>query len=141
MSKTHFQREKTDILILTSDGGHSVAARALETAFSSLKPSLKITTIDFITQMFSPQLNIHIRRVVLSANKYLPTLYRWYCTKIDEILARPQLRNREASFACAALHRYLAVDPPRLIIATHPVPAGAAGEMKRRGLYRGATVT
>ena len=141
MSKTHFQREKTDILILTSDGGHSVAARALETAFSSLQPSLKITTIDFIKQMFGPQLNIPIRRVFFSAHKYLPSLQRWYNKRTDKILARPQLRNRAASFACAALHRYLAVDPPRLIIATHPVPAGAAGEMKRRGLYRGATVT
>ncbi len=143
MSHPSALKEKADILILTeNEGGHLVTANAMAAALSVLQPSLQIRTIDFIEQMFGSQLKIHSRKMYYFANKYLPTLYRWYCSeRVDKILSRPQLKNRAASFAYSSLQRYLDDNHPRLIIATHNFPVGAVGEMKRRGLYSGAAAT
>ena len=141
MSKARTMKEKTDILILTNTGGHLVAARALEAAFSALQPSLQITTIDFIEQMISPRFNGYSRWIYFATIKYVPSLYQWWYEIADKMLSFPQWKRRAASVGLASLEQHLDVDPPRLIVTAHPVPAGAVGEMKRRGLYSGAAIT
>ena len=126
-----------DVLLLTAGygGGHIQAAQALGNAFSVLYPNLRAETINFMKQMLGPSLDRSIHLTYITLVKHTPSLYRNFYRLTDKSSFSPFWQRRMNRLGFTRMGRYLRVNPPRLVVALYPIPAGVVSELKRKGLH------
>jgi len=124
------------VLVLSASfgSGHNAAARALETALHAAGAQARV--VDHFRELVHPAFDSWSRRLYSVLLYGVPTLWALGYWIGDRLPASSSLVFGMSTLGTARLRRLLDSFRPDVVVSTHPTPAGAMSDLRRRGLTR-----
>jgi len=124
------------VLILTASygSGHDAVARALDVAFraAGARPSV----VHHFSELVHPAFDRWSRRLYSAILRRAPALWGAGYWIGDRIRSSSGLVMGMGTLGTRGLRARLEAERPDVVVSTHPTPAGALSDLRRRGLTR-----
>ena len=124
------------VLILSASygSGHNAAAHALDAALQALGVETRI--VDHFRDLVHPAFDRWSRRLYSAILRRAPALWGFGYWVGDRLAPSSGLVFGMSSLGTPRLRRLLERERPDLVVSTHPTPAGALSNLRRRGVAR-----
>jgi processive 1,2-diacylglycerol beta-glucosyltransferase len=124
------------VLVLSASygSGHNAAARALEAALRAA--GAQTCVVDHFRELVHPTFDSWSRRLYNFLLYRVPSLWALGYWLGDRLPASSGLVFGMSTLGTARLRMLLASFRPDVVVSTHPTPAGAMSDLRRRGLTR-----
>jgi processive 1,2-diacylglycerol beta-glucosyltransferase len=124
------------VLILSASygSGHNAAAHALDAALQALGVETRI--VDHFRDLVHPAFDRWSRRLYSAILRRAPALWGFGYWVGDRLAPSSGLVFGMSSLGTPRLRRLLERERPDLVVSTHPTPAGALSDLRRRGVAR-----
>ncbi|HEY8532105.1 MAG TPA: glycosyltransferase [Limnochorda sp.] len=126
--------EPVDVILLEASygGGHAQAAVALAASLAELEPGWRVERVDFF-DLINPALNEATRYAYAQCLIHAPVLWRELYERTNHLQPESPWQQFVNRAAARRLWRFLERRRPRVVVATHPTPAGVAGQLRADG--------
>jgi processive 1,2-diacylglycerol beta-glucosyltransferase len=124
------------VLILSASygSGHNAVAHALDAALQALGVETRI--VDHFRDLVHPAFDRWSRRLYSAILRRAPALWGFGYWVGDRLAPSSGLVFGMSSLGTPRLQRLLERERPDLVVSTHPTPAGALSDLRRRGVAR-----
>lgn len=126
--------EPVDVILLEASygGGHAQAAAALAASLGELEAGWRVERVDFF-DLINPTFNEATRYAYAQCLIHAPVLWREFYERTSHLQPESPWQQFLNRAAARRLWRFLESRRPRVVVATHPTPAGVAGQLRADG--------